>query len=258
VSGYGDFCPVARASEIFAERWTPLIVREIVNGRHHFSEIHEALHRISPSVLGERLRELEDKGVVERRANPSGRGSTYHLTATGRELKPIIDALGAWGQQWLELREEHLDADALMYQLRAHVPEEALPAQQVIIRFDFRGAPRSYWLRLERPHSELCDYAPGPEDLVVRADLETLTRVYLGEVALAAALRTGRVTVEGPTRVARMLAKWIVPSRFAAYARPMRYDSTVAAFRAVVPAMSGARPRLLNAKRSARSSIGSR
>ena len=231
MNGYGAFCPVARASEIIAERWTPLILREIIYGRHHFNEIHDALHRISPSVLGERLRELEEKGVVERKRNTSGRGSTYHLTAAGRELKPIIDALGAWGQQWLELREEHLDADALMYQLHAHVPEDALPAQQVIIRFDFRGAPRSYWLRLEHPHCELCDHAPGSEDLVVRADLETLTRVYLGEVALAAALRAGRVTVEGSTRIARMLAKWIVPSRFAVYARPMRYDSTMAAFR---------------------------
>ncbi len=231
MSGYGDFCPVARASEIFAERWTPLIVREIVNGRHHFGEIHKALHRISPSVLGERLRELEAKGVVERRKNMSGRGSTYHLTGAGRELKPIIDALGVWGQRWLELRDEHLDADALMYQLRTHIPEASLPPQQVVLRFDFRGSMRSYWLRLERPHSELCDYAPALEDLVVRSDVETLTRVYLGEAALASALRTGIVAVEGPSRLMRMLTKWIVPSRFGSYARPMRYHESTGEFR---------------------------
>src|SRR5258708_28194224 len=114
MAGYGQFCPVARASEIFAERWTPLILRELLADHPHFSEILKGLHRISPSLLGQRLKSLERVAVIEARPNPTGRGSTYHLTEAGSQLAGLVAALGIWGQNWLDLQPEHLDRDILI------------------------------------------------------------------------------------------------------------------------------------------------
>src|SRR5579859_877762 len=139
MSTYGQFCPIARASEIFAERWTPLILREIMAGRNHFSEILKGLHRASPSVLGQRPRSLERAGVIETCPNPAGRGSTYHLTESGRQLAGVVKALGKWGQQWLELSPEHLDPDFLMWRVFKHLDLDRLPPKRRVVRFEFEG-----------------------------------------------------------------------------------------------------------------------
>lgn len=215
--GYGQMCPVARASEIFAERWTPLILREILAGRRHFSEIQQGLHRISPSILSARLRMLERVGVLERGPSPSGRGHTYHLTESGAQLGDLVEALGAWGQRWLELRREHLDPEFLMWRLFRELEPDRLPRRRVTIRFRFREEPRTYWLVLRRPDPDLCFSHPGfDEDLSIDADLEALTRVYLGRLPLADAIHAGLVDVEGDRRLARELPGWIGVSRFAA------------------------------------------
>jgi DNA-binding HxlR family transcriptional regulator len=209
-------CPVARASEIFAERWTPLILREIMAGRRHFNEIQRGLHRISPSILAARLRMLEQVGVLERGPNPSGRGHTYHLTESGAQLGELVEALGAWGQRWLELRREHLDPEFLMWRLFCELKPDRLPRHRVTIRFRFRGEPRTYWLVLRRPDPDLCFSHPGfEEDLSVDADLETLTRVYLGQQRLADAVHAGLVVVDGDGGLVRELPGWIGVSRFA-------------------------------------------
>jgi len=229
--GYGQFCPVARASEIFAERWTPLILREVLEGNHHFNEILKGLHRVSPSVLGERLRRLEHASIVETRPNPTGRGSTYHLTESGMQLADIIRALGTWGQQWLELEREHLDADFLMWRIFKHLPIDKLPAQRRVMRFDFKGEPSSYWLVLKRGAPDLCYTDPGfGEDAVIHADLETLTRVYLGQLELRKAQGAGLVELEGPRAILADLPKWFPLSGFAAHARPVKYDPAMRAF----------------------------
>lgn len=225
MTGYGQFCPVARASEIFAERWTPLILREIVAGRHHFSEILKGLHRISPSMLGHRLRSLERAGVLRTGPNPTGRGSTYYLTEAGASLAELVKALGIWGQQWLELQREHLDADFLMWRIFKHLPAERLPARRRVVRFEFRGAREMYWLVLRGADSDLCYKDPNfGDDLVVRAELEALTRVYLGQLDLGDARRAGLVEIEGPREVVRSFADWFPRSGFAAHARAVRYD----------------------------------
>ena len=223
--GYGQFCPIARASEIFAERWTPLILREIMQERHHFNEILRGLHGLSPTLLGERLRRLERAGVIEVRPNPTGRGSTYYLTAAGGQLSDIVKALGVWGQQWLELGREHLDPDFLMWAVYSHLPQDALPARRQVVRFDFDRPQRSYWLVLRRPDPDLCYSDPGfGEDLIVRGDLEALARVYLGEVELGSARAAGLVEVQGSREAAAGLVRWFPRSSFAAHARNFEYD----------------------------------
>jgi DNA-binding HxlR family transcriptional regulator len=230
--GYGQFCPVARASEIFAERWTPLILREILAGRNHFSEILKGLHRISPSMLGQRLRSLERVGVLETRANPTGRGSTYHLTEAGGQLAGVVAALGIWGQQWLELQPEHLDSDFLMWRILKHLHVDKLPPTRRVVRFEFRGEKKRYWLVLRRDDPDLCYTDPGfGDDLVIRTDLEAIVRVYLGQLRLADAQRSGLLEIEGPRELTRGVSDWFPVSGFAAHARPVRYDRDSRSFR---------------------------
>jgi DNA-binding HxlR family transcriptional regulator len=225
MSGYGQFCPVARASEVFAERWTPLIVREIMSDRHHFNEILRGLHGLSPTLLGERLRRLERHDIVETRPNPDGRGSTYYLTESGRQLAEVVRALGVWGQRWMELGREHLDPDFLMWAIYSHLVEDALPAKRQVVRFDFPAIRRSYWLVLRRPDPDICYTDPGfGDDVVVRAEVEALVRVYLGEIDLRAARASGQVEVEGRREAAAALPRWFPRSGFAAHARSFRYD----------------------------------
>lgn len=225
MAGYGQFCPVARASEIFAERWTPLILREIMSDHHHFNEMLKGLHGLSPSLLGERLRRFEQADIVERRPNPHGRGSTYYLTSSGAELATVIKALGIWGQRWLEIRHEHLDPDFLMWAVYTHLPADRLPPRRQVVRFDFEQPRRSYWLVLEKPDPELCYSDPGfGDDLVVRGSLEALARVYLGEVELRAARVAGLIEIDGSRAATAALMQWFPRSSFAAAARPMKYD----------------------------------
>lgn len=231
MSGYGQFCPVARASEIFAERWTPLILREINVGHHHFSEILHGLHRVSPSVLGQRLRRLERVGVIEARANPSGRGSTYHLTEAGRQLAEVIQALGVWGQRWLELGPEHLDPDVLMWQVFQHLDPSRLPPSRKVVRFELQGARRRYWLVLSRDDPDLCYTDPGfGDDLAVRSSVEALIRVYLGQLTLTDAMRSGQVRAEGSRELVRCIEDWFPRSGFASHAKRVRFDQVGQSF----------------------------
>ena len=226
MAGYGQFCPVARASEIFAERWTPLILREVMAGRHHFSEILKGLHRISPSMLGQRLRSLERAGVLQTGPNPTGRGSTYYLTEAGAKLAEVVKALGIWGQGWLELDRDHLDADFLMWRIFKHLPTERLPLQRRVVRFEFTGERKRYWLVLRGEDSDLCYSDPSfGDDLVIHADLEAMTRIYLGQLEMGDARRAGLLEIEGPRELAKSLADWLPRSGFAPYARPVRYDA---------------------------------
>jgi DNA-binding HxlR family transcriptional regulator len=225
MAGYGQFCPVARASEIFAERWTPLILRELLAGHHHFSEILKGLHRISPSLLGQRLRSLERVAVIEARPNPTGRGSTYHLTKAGSQLAELVGALGIWGQNWLELQPEHLDSDILMWAILTHLHVDKLPAQRRVVRFEFRDEKKRYWLVLRRDDPDICYSDPGyGDDLVIRTDLEAITRIYLGQLSLADARRCDLLDIEGPRELARSVYEWFPVSGFAAHARPVKYD----------------------------------
>lgn len=225
MSGYGQFCPVARASEIFAERWTPLIVRELMSGHHHFSEMLKGLHTISPSMLGQRLRSLERAGVIETGPNPTGRGSTYHLTEAGRQLTEIVRGLGIWGQQYLEIKPEHLDGDFLMWAILTHLRPDQLPQRRHVVRFEFRDEKKRYWLVLRQGDPDLCYSDPGfGDDLVVRSDLECVTRVYLGQLSLVDARRAGLLQVEGPRELMQGIDAWFPVSGFAAHARPVTYD----------------------------------
>ncbi len=219
MNSYAQFCPVALASEFFAERWTPLILRELLAGKHRFSELQQGTGGISQSLLVQRLETLEDAGVVERRPNPAGRGSEYHLTPAGRELEGVLDRMAIWAQRWVELREDCLNPAHIMYAVHTNLRADEFPPRRVTVRFDLGADTRPYWLVLDRPQAELCFHDPGHSiDLVVTTDVETITRVFLGRLALGVAMADGRLTLDGAAPLRSAFPRWLGLSRFAPYA----------------------------------------
>jgi DNA-binding HxlR family transcriptional regulator len=229
-SGFGQFCPVAVASEVFAERWTPIILRELFAGSEHFNQIHRGMPLISRALLARRLRELEAAGVILKEALPGERGYRYGLTEAGREFRPVIEALGNWGQRWtVRIQPQNLDAGFLMWNVRRRIARELLPEQRVVVCFKFSALPPSYrgarifWLLLERSGVEICIEDPGFEpDVHVEADIAAMVRVWLGDIAFESAANAGQIRVIGPRNLTRAFPSWLMLSHFARVARPQR------------------------------------
>ncbi len=209
MEGYRDYCPLSRAAEIFATRWTPIIVRNLLLGCETFSELREGAPGISRTLLTQRLRLLEHHGIVERRGGEAGR-STYALTQAGWELAPVCAALGSWGEQWIALSPEHFDATKVMWGLSKDIAPDTLPDDRTVVRFDVTTPAReSYWLLLDAPNVEVCDRPPTDhDDVIVRADVEALVRWHLGEISLGDAMAAGGMAVDGPLDLERMVAGW--------------------------------------------------
>ena len=220
LKSFGQFCPVAQAAEVVTERWTPLVIREMLCGSRRFSEIQRGVPLMSRSLLSKRLRELEHAGVVERRPLP-GRGYAYHLTPAGEELRPLIIQLGIWGMRWAEhdLAAVPLDAALLMWDVRRRVRLDALPKEPVVVRFHFPAASagkRRWWLVLRAEEVDLCLHDPGHEvDLRVEADLRAFTEVWMGQRDLDRCLHEGDLRIDGPTDLRRAFPSWLQLNHFA-------------------------------------------
>jgi DNA-binding HxlR family transcriptional regulator len=221
MKGYGQFCPVSRAAEILAERWTPLVVRELLCGSTRFNDIQRGVPRMSPALLTRRLRELEHGGIVERRRG-EGRNWEYHLTLAGLELKPIIESMGFWAQRWVRddlVAEQNLDPDLLMWDIRRCVATHRPPKGHLVVQFRFAGMPtnrRHYWLVFDGGQPDLCLRDPGFEvDLLVSCTVRTLTEIWLGHLTVAAAIGSDRFQLDGVPRVADQFLSWFGGSLFA-------------------------------------------
>lgn len=219
---YGQFCPVALGAEIFAERWTPLILRELLMGGRRFGDIHRGVPRISRNLLTQRLHSLQRCGIIEQRPVDGGHGHEYCLTSAGRELGSVIEALGTWGYRWAakDLADKDLDPDFLMWSLRRLVRTDALPDERVVLMFRFRRhEDRVYWLVLQRPDVDLCLFDPGYEvSLEIEAAVDALAGVCLGHVSLLQAMRDGTVSVHGAPHYRNALGSWLGVTRFASLA----------------------------------------
>jgi len=229
---YAQYCPVAKASEILGDRWTLLIVRELLGGAIGFNELQRGLPGISRSVLTDRMRALERAEVIERRTGPKGRTLEYRLTSAGRDLQPVVQAIGEWGATWsfTEPRPEELDPDLLIVWMARHVDRQRLPRGRTVIRFEFRDPKRRYWMVLEPAEVSVCLQHPGFEtDLEVTADTATLYRVYLGRAELGGAIRAGQLTMSGSRTLQRGFVHWFTWSAFAAASRSARSRRAAAA-----------------------------
>ena len=225
---YGQFCPVARAAEVFGERWTPLVVRELLCGSTRFNEIRRGVPRMSTTLLAQRLRKLEEIGVIER-ANGA---AEYQVTAAGEELRPIVMSLGYWGSRWIgsRLKREQLDAGFLMWDVRRFARRELFPQERrIVVQFRFsdaRQGERAWWLVVENGEVDLCRDDPGHEvTLIVESTVRALTEIWTGDSLPEQVVKRGEVRVLGAARDARNLWRWIGASVFAPTRREVITDS---------------------------------
>jgi len=221
--GYGQYCPIAVAAEIMAERWTPLVLRGLFCGAERFNEIQASVPRMSSALLSRRLKELEHARIVERIPDANGRGASYRLTPAGGELFPVLDTMGNWAQKWLRreiVQDQNLDPDILMWELRQNFVSrgESVDGRRVAC-FQLGGVPASrrfYWLVFEGAEVDICAQDPGhPVDIWISASMKTLIEVWLGHCTLAAALEDGRLHLDGSRAEIAAFRRWFSLSHFA-------------------------------------------
>lgn len=214
---YGQFCTVARGAEVLCDRWTPLVVRELLCGSTHFNELRRGVPRMSPTLLAKRLRTLEEFGVVRR--TEAGRSTSYELTPAGEELRPIVMALGHWGARWIgsRLTPQQLDAGFLMWDIRrfARFPGD----RRIVVHFEFpdaRAREQNWWLVVEDKIADLCRDDPGHElTMQVRSTVRALTEIWTGDRTPDDALRCREIQVFGARRDTEDLWQWLGTSAFA-------------------------------------------
>ncbi len=220
---YGRFCPVSMAAEVVADRWTPLIIRELVLGNTRFNDIARALPGISRSLLVQRLRHLERKGVLDIWPAPSGRGSEYRLTPAGRDLERVIDSLGRWAVEWLfeNLRPHDVPPTTLMWWMHRRMDLSRTPPGRTVVEFRHTGPqPQVIWLVVDRGEASVCLQHPGFEsDVIVTATTPALADVFQGYRRWSEALDDGSVSVLGPPRLVSALPTWFLWSPWAEVTR---------------------------------------
>jgi DNA-binding HxlR family transcriptional regulator len=215
MKGYGQFCPMALATEIVGERWTPLVIRELMLGSRRFNDIQRGVPRMSPSLLAQRLKTLEKAGIIERR-RAAGNRTDYMLTEAGAELSPIINGLAKWGKTWLPatLSRDESDPDLLMWDVHRRIDLNRMPTSRTVICFKFTDQPkekRYRWIVGDTEGVEFCIIDPGMDiDLHVTTDSRTMTWVWYGDVPLKQAIATGAVALDGPRRLREAFPSWIM------------------------------------------------
>lgn len=210
---YQQYCPVARGAEVFAERWIPIIMRNILYGCETFNSIADGAPGLSRSLLTKRLRELERAGVIEIRRKDDGHGSLYLPTEAGRALGPVLSALGMWGEMWMEVRPIHTEPGVVLWSwCQVYLNRDLLPERRVVVRFDFeyQGKPDTAWLLVENGGADLCATDPGyGDDVVVEIrDPMAFAKWHLGHIEWSNAIRSGGINVTGPSDLRRALPTW--------------------------------------------------
>ena len=222
---YGQYCPVTKAAEIVGERWTIPIIRELLLGTTRFNDFQRALSQISPTLLTKRLGELQDHGIVVKKPLPDQRRSEYHLTPAGRELGPIVMGLGEWGMRWArgQMSDDELDIEMLMFDLKRRLNPAELPGGRTVVKFHYPELKRFslWWIIVEADGTrELCVNNPGkPVDLTITCNARTMAAIWIGDLQISDAKRTGQLSLQGNPALARSLKSWLGISTLA-HVRP--------------------------------------
>ncbi len=211
---YGQFCPVAKATDIIGERWTVLILRELLLGTTRYIDFQRGLSRISPTLLSKRLKALEEKGLIMRKRSPGQKNHEYFLTACGRELEPIIEHLAVWGMRWArgQMTDSELDVEFLMWDLQRRLQTDRLPDGETVLCFTFDELKqfKTWWLVACGEEVDLCTENPGKDvDLYINTRVRDLVKVWSGDLDLKKALRDKLVRTHGNTHLARTMPAWL-------------------------------------------------
>lgn len=224
---YHQFCPIAKAAEVLGERWTLLVLRELLSGATRYRDLQRGLGRISSSVLSARLTTLIDHGIVEKLEIDSTNGFEYRLTEAGAELAPIVESIGVWGQRWVRSRmgRDELDLELLMLSVQRNFDASAFGKDHAVVAFvfsDLQGPHRRWWLLVDGERTELCTQPPGrAEDVALTCGLRTLVEVFAAGATVHAAVASGRLRAQGAPKLVRSLPRWLRPPPLAAV-RPAR------------------------------------
>ncbi len=218
---YKQFCPVAMAAEVLCSRWTLVLMREFIAGSTRFNDLRRGVPKMSPSLLSQRLKELEEAGIVAKRPIPGERGVfEYHLTDAGRDVQPVVEAMGLWGQKWVEstLSLKNLDPSLLMWDMRRNLNPAPLPNRRVVIEFLYHDLPSSkrlWWLVVDPDDgTDLCWSDPGFDvDLYVSTDLRTMTAIWMGLTTVER--ERDSIDLSGSREVAGSMQRWLGLSPFA-------------------------------------------
>lgn len=211
---YGQFCPVAKAAEILGEKWTILILRELLYGTSRFNDFQRAISGISPTMLTKRLKELEAAGLVGKDDHD------YELTDAGWELAPLLREYAVWGMRWArgELSDSELDVELLMSDMRRRIKPEFLPADgcRVQVHFEDLKTRKNWYLAVKDGETNLASRKPrGEIDLVLESDLRTMTRLWLGDITLRHALAQQRLRLKGRPILIRAIEQWLPLANYA-------------------------------------------
>ncbi|TDG15397.1 transcriptional regulator [Seongchinamella unica] len=219
-SGYGQFCPISKAMEILGEKWTLLIVRELLLGGTRFNELQRGLTHISPSLLTKRLASLEAEGLLVKRKIPGQRGYEYFPTESCKELMPLMEQIGNWGMRWARnnMTDDDFDLELLMLYMERSINPAKLPGRETVIRFQFEDVSEfnQWWVVVENDEVDLCVHDPGKEvDVYINVDLRTMCDLWMGMISYRQASREGSLQLLGPPALTRTISEWITPSIFA-------------------------------------------
>ena len=211
---YGQFCPISKAMEVLGERWTVLVLRELLLGNTQFNQLQRALPRISPTTLSKRLAELQESGLIVRKRTPGQQGYEYRLTAAGRELYPVIVQLGEWGMRWArgQMSELDLDVGMLMADVQRRIDLSKLPTGQTVLRFKFTDLPKyaDWWVKINEDEVDLCLEDPGHDiDVYFTADLRCMIEVWMGDTSIKDAQAKGRLKIVGSPIYMKNLQAWL-------------------------------------------------
>jgi len=217
---YGQFCPIAKALEVLGERWTILIVRELLMGATRFNELQRGLNLISPTILTKRLNELAESGIVLRKKIPGQKGYEYVLTQMGKELESVVKSIGDWGMRWArgKMDDSDLDLELLMLYLQRSVQPEKLPGRETVIRFKFTDIDKfsDWWLVAADNKVDVCVRDPGKDvDIYFTTDLRAMIMLWMGDIPYKTMINDGRLKLVGPSVLTRNVSTWLTPSIFA-------------------------------------------
>jgi DNA-binding HxlR family transcriptional regulator len=217
---YGQFCPIAKAGEILTERWTLLVLRDLLYGSRRFNDLRRGVPLMSPTLLSTRLRTLEEAGLIVRKASDRRGHWEYHLTQAGEELRPIVDAIGHWGQTWArsKLTPDEIDPGRLMWTMHRHFILTNVPQDRLVLYIEITDAKRlpTWWFILTHDSADLCWDDPGGDvDVSLYADLLTLTQIYIGDLSLPRARKLGKIEVLGSKNIVGGISTWFPRSKFA-------------------------------------------
>lgn len=217
---YGQFCPIAKANEILGEKWTILIVRELLMGGSRFSELQRGLSMISPTMLSKRLDSLEEYGLVLKKKIPNQKGYEYYPTKSCSELLPIIKTLGDWGMRWAtqNLTEKDYDVELLMLYLKRSINPENLIGSETCIRFQFTDAREfsNWWVMVKGNEVDLCDTDMGKDvDVYFTTTVKTMADIWMGYITYKKAIASDELKLVGPKALTNNVNSWMEPSIFA-------------------------------------------